>query len=114
MSCRTELSVERSACSASTTARGAGLLAGEAGEAHQGRARLALANAGSDHLPHVGQVARDRRRRGHRRAHQVRPAALALAALEVAVAGRGAALAGLELVRVHAEAHRAAGLAPVE
>src|SRR5437016_2702595 len=41
-------------------------------------------------------------------------AARALAALEVAVRGRGAALARLELVGVHAEAHRASGLAPLE
>jgi len=36
------------------------------------------------------------------------------APLEVAVRGRGAALAGLKFVRVHGEAHRAAGLAPLE
>ena len=40
--------------------------------------------------------------------------AAALAALEVAVRGRGAALARLEDVGVHAQAHRAAGDAPVE
>src|SRR2546430_13836264 len=38
----------------------------------------------------------------------------ALAAFEVAVAGGGAAFAGGEDVGVHAEAHAAAGLAPVE
>ena len=43
----------------------------------------------------------------------VRPAA-ALAALEVAVRGGGAALAGAELVGVHGEAHRAAGHPPLE
>ena len=43
----------------------------------------------------------------------VRPAA-ALAALEVAVRGRGAALARLQDVGVHSQAHRAAGLAPLE
>eukprot|EP00976_Prorocentrum_cordatum_P034805 707927-Prorocentrum_minimum.AAC.1 len=37
-----------------------------------------------------------------------------LAALEVAVGGGGAALLGLELVRVHGEAHGAPGLAPVK
>src|SRR5688500_12260997 len=52
--------------------------------------------------------------RGHRRAHQVRAPARALAALEVAVRGGGAALALLEAVGVHAEAHRAARLAPFE
>ena len=50
----------------------------------------------------------------HRRAHQVRAAAGALAAFEVAVAGRGAALARLEPVGVHRQAHRAARLAPFE
>src|SRR2546428_14041447 len=44
----------------------------------------------------------------------MRPPARALAALEVAVGGRGATLAGREPVRIHAEAHRAAGLAPLE
>ena len=38
----------------------------------------------------------------------------ALAALEVAVAGGGGALAGGQLVGVHGQAHRAARLAPVE
>ncbi len=38
----------------------------------------------------------------------------ALAAFEIAVAGGGAALAGLEPVGVHRQAHAAAGLAPLE
>src|SRR4051794_37513289 len=42
------------------------------------------------------------------------PAAASLAAFEVAVRGRGATLAGLELVGIHGEAHGASGLAPVE
>src|SRR5258707_203752 len=37
-----------------------------------------------------------------------------LAALAIAVRGRGAALPGPELVGIHRKAHRAAGLAPVE
>ena len=45
---------------------------------------------------------------------EVRAPAAALAALEVAVRGRGAALAGLEDVGVHPQAHRAARGAPVE
>src|SRR2546423_9075435 len=46
--------------------------------------------------PHVDEVARDGRGRGHRRAHEMRAPAVPLAALEVAV-GRGrAALARLE------------------
>src|SRR5260221_7605739 len=56
----------------------------------------------------------DRRRCRHRWRNQMRAALVALAALEVAVRGRGATLLGLELVRIHAKAHRAAGLAPVE
>src|SRR5581483_10187252 len=64
-------------------------------------------------LADVDEVAGDRRRRGHGRADEVRAAALALAALEVAVRGGGAALPRLQHVRVHAQAHRAARLAPV-
>src|SRR5690606_27151737 len=45
---------------------------------------------------------------------EVGAAAAALPPLEVAVAGRGAALAGGQLVGVHGQAHRAPGLAPVE
>src|SRR3954471_19014925 len=44
----------------------------------------------------------------------MRAPAAALAALEVAVGGRSAALARGEDVRVHAQAHRAARGAPVE
>ncbi len=40
-------------------------------------------------------------------------AALALPSLEVAVGGRGGSLAGGQLVRVHPEAHRAAGVPPL-
>ena len=56
----------------------------------------------------------DRRRCRHRRRDEVGAALEALAALEVAVRGRGAALLRREPVGVHGEAHRAAGLAPVE
>ena len=54
------------------------------------------------------------RRGGHLRADQVGAPTLALAALEVAVRGRGAALALGERVGVHPQAHRAARLAPFE
>src|SRR5581483_6916084 len=60
---------------------------------------------------HVDEVAGDGGGGGHLRRDQVRAPAVALPALEVAVRGGGAALAGLELVGVHAEAHGAAGLA---
>src|SRR5262249_3531770 len=45
---------------------------------------------------------------------EVRAAAFALAAFEIAVAGAGTALAGLELVGIHRQAHAAAGFTPVE
>mmetsp|Transcript_15577 Transcript_15577/g.49249 ORF Transcript_15577/g.49249 Transcript_15577/m.49249 type:complete len:529 (-) Transcript_15577:350-1936(-) len=63
---------------------------------------------------HVLELARDGRGRGHRGAHEVRAALGALAALKVPVRRRGAALLGLQAVGVHAQAHGAAGLAPVE
>src|SRR5919112_2284783 len=65
-------------------------------------------------LARRGEPAHNGRRGGHRRADEVRPATLALASLEVSVAGRGAPLARLQDVRVHAEAHRTPGVAPVE
>src|SRR5579864_4177748 len=68
----------------------------------------------SDVLARVDEVAVQRGGRGHRRAHQVRTAAGALPAFEVAVAGGGAALARFEAVGVHRQAHRAARLAPLE
>ena len=62
----------------------------------------------------VDEAALDGGGGGHLRGDEVGAPAAALAPLEVAVRGRGAALAGRERVRVHAEAHRAAGDAPVE
>ena len=62
----------------------------------------------------VDEAAVERRGRGHLRADEVRAAATPLAPFEVAVRGRGAALAGREDVRVHAEAHRAARKPPLE
>src|SRR6266853_4906448 len=68
-----------------------------------------------EHLPHVGDRAVERGRRGHGGAHeQSPPGGAALAPDEVTVAGGRAHLAAPELVVVHAEAHRAAGLAPLE
>src|SRR4051794_28473622 len=64
--------------------------------------------------PDVDEVALDRRRGGHLGRDEVRAPAAPLAALEVAVRGRRAALAGLEDVGVHAQAHRAPRAAPVE
>src|SRR5256885_1034106 len=50
----------------------------------------------------------------HHRAHEMRAAAAPLPPFKVAVRRRRAALAGAEYVVVHAEAHRAAGVAPLE
>src|SRR5262245_3643426 len=65
-------------------------------------------------FPHVHEMTGDRGGGRHRGRHQVGAPLVALATLEVAVRGRGAALAGRELVWVHGEAHRAARLAPFE
>src|SRR3984957_13330008 len=65
-------------------------------------------------FPHVDEMPRDRRGGRHGRRDQVGAALVALAPLEIAVRGRGAAFAGIELVGIHREAHRAAGLAPLE
>src|SRR5437867_3228033 len=59
-------------------------------------------------------MALHRGRRRHRGAHQMRATAGTLAAFEVAVARRCAALARLQPVGVHRQAHRATGLAPFE
>src|SRR3990167_1341365 len=50
----------------------------------------------------------------HGGADEVGPATSALAAFEVAVAGAGEALTGLQSVGVHGQAHAAAGLAPLK
>ena len=62
----------------------------------------------------VSEVAGDGGGCGHLRRDEVGAATAALAALEVAVRCGGATLAGCEDVRVHAEAHAAAGLAPLK
>src|SRR5258708_32631220 len=72
----------------------------------------------SDRTPikstNIGDVAGDGGGRGHRRTRQVRAPARPLPADEVAVGGRDAALAGCDRVAIHRQAHRAAGLAPIE
>src|ERR1043166_1986405 len=65
-------------------------------------------------LAHVDEVAGNRGGGGHHRRDEVGAAAEPLAPLEIAVRGRGATLARHELVRIHGEAHGAAGLAPFE
>src|SRR5262249_3657031 len=66
-----------------------------------------------EHGSHVDDLARDRRRRDHRRTHEQRPARRAShPSLEIAI-GRGRAdLPALEAFGVHAEAHRAARPTP--
>src|SRR5712691_1550330 len=51
---------------------------------------------------------------GHGWADKMRATALALPALEVAIGSTGAAFAGLQDVRIHAQAHAAACFAPLE
>src|SRR6266404_7406117 len=55
----------------------------------------------------------DRRCGRRQRRGEERPAALALATLEVAVRGGDRVLAGRQLVAIHRDAHRAAGLSPL-
>src|SRR5688572_30210389 len=64
--------------------------------------------------PDVDEVSGDRRGGGHGRRAEMRAPALALTPLEVAVRRRGTALAGAEDVGVHAQAHGASGLSPLE
>src|SRR3954454_11431067 len=65
-------------------------------------------------LSDVDEVALDGGRGSHLGRDEVGAPAAALAPLEVAVGGRGAALARRQDVRVHAQAHRAARGPPVE
>src|SRR5688572_26556494 len=66
-----------------------------------------------DEVGRAGERADDSGRGGDERRHQVGPAALALAALEIAVGRGGAALPRRELVGVHPQAHRASGVTPL-
>src|SRR3546814_5942475 len=62
----------------------------------------------------IGDAAGNGARSGERGTHQMRPSAPPLPLLEIAVRCRPTAFAGLQPVGVHADAHRASGLAPVE
>ena len=64
--------------------------------------------------PDIDKPSGDRGGRRHRRRDQMGAALVALAALEIAVRGGGAAFAGPELVGIHGQTHRAARLAPIE
>src|SRR4051812_38238102 len=65
-------------------------------------------------IPNVDEVPRNRCGGGHGRAHQMSTAAGPLSPFEIAIAGRGAAFAGLKTIVIHGYAHRAAGIAPLE
>src|SRR5258706_12205477 len=62
----------------------------------------------------VHEMPGNRRGSSHYRADEVRAAVFALAAFEIAVAGAGAAFVRRQNVGVHADAHAAASVAPLE
>src|SRR5829696_4290680 len=63
-------------------------------------------------LSHVREVSPNCRRRGHHRTHEMRASAATLTPFEVSITRRRTALARLQSIGVHAEAHRASRLAP--
>src|SRR4249919_829045 len=63
---------------------------------------------------HVDEMPGNSGRGRHGWTDQMRATAGALASLEIAIRGRRAAFAGFEAIVVHGEAHRTAGLAPLE
>src|SRR5260370_23693132 len=73
-----------------------------------------LLDGGDIEFADVHEMAGNRGGGGHDRADEMRAAVLALAALEIAIAGAGAALVRWQDVGVHADAHAAAGVAPLE
>ena len=99
--------------SVSTLVRSSG--SGQRGECAKGL-HQAFTSFTGDRWPvaNVDEVAGDCGRGGHFRRDEVSASAASLAAFEVAVAGGGATLAGRKNVGIHAQAHGAAGLAPVE
>src|SRR5690348_670303 len=68
----------------------------------------------AQHLAHIGEAAGHGSRCSHRRAHKMRAHATSLAANEVAVRGRGNALARHADIAVDADTHGASGFAPLE
>src|SRR5690348_9169094 len=65
-------------------------------------------------VAHVDEVSGNGGGSGHHGTDQMSAPAASLAPFKVPVAGGGAALARLKNVRIHAQAHGAAGLAPLE
>src|SRR5690606_6404393 len=68
----------------------------------------------SDVGSNIDDAPGDRRGRSHRRTHQVSAASPALASLEIPVRGRRTPLTRTQHIVVHAETHRASGIAPLE
>src|SRR5208282_1319557 len=79
-------------------------------ESHRSPLLRAVHVPGAD----VHEVAFDCGGGSHQRAHQMRAAAFALAALEVAIRRAGRAFARRQNVVIHADAHAATGVAPLE
>src|SRR6266481_8065800 len=73
-----------------------------------------LLDGGYVEFADVDKKAGDRGGCGHYRADEVRAAVFALAALEIAIGGAGAALVRRQDVGIHADAHAAAGIAPLK
>src|SRR4051812_10484214 len=65
-------------------------------------------------IPYICKPTFDRGGSSHHRADEVRAAAAALASLEVSIARRRAALAGLQDVGVHPQTHRTSCFAPLK
>src|SRR5581483_8884223 len=65
-------------------------------------------------LADVGEMPFDGGSGGHGGAHEVRTSSASLASFKVAVARRGAPLAGGKNVRIHAETHGTSRLPPFE
>src|SRR5688572_16643703 len=76
--------------------------------------RMNFSMSGLLESPHVHEMSRDGRRRRHRRADEVGARTRALPPLEIAVGCRRDAIARRSKIVVHAEAHRATGLPPLE
>src|SRR5690606_20901893 len=65
-------------------------------------------------VANINEMSGNCRSRSHRRRYQMGPTLEALTAFKVAVRSRRATLVRAEAIIVHREAHRAAGLAPIE
>ncbi len=65
-------------------------------------------------IPNIGKMPCNRRRRRHHRTHQMRPPPASLSPFEIPVAGRSAAFARLQNVRIHSQTHGASRLPPLK